>query len=130
MHLHSYSPRYKLLFLINYDSDGHKQNASLYRILNTLLSSRIKFIHFSEIELKLLTVLPHFYCRLDEKMCISLEKPYVWTGHMKFPELEIGQRGKKGFCQKYIFCTQVSSYTVWNKADPSLLFSWFCFLGV
>lgn len=63
--LHIYSPRYKLLFPINYASDGQLQNASLYGILNTLLSSRIKLIHFSRIELKLLTVLPSIHFTTD-----------------------------------------------------------------
>lgn len=40
--LHSYSPGYKLLFHINYASDGHIQNASLYKDIKHIVTIKNK----------------------------------------------------------------------------------------
>lgn len=90
------------------------------RILNTLLSSRIKWIHFRETVLNILAVHPStpfaacwMMTCLSLKSTISLDKTYeIFQSRNR-----IGR--KKGIISKVHFCTQVYRYMVSNEGNPS-----------
>lgn len=91
------------------------------RILNTLLSSRIKWIHFRETVLNILTVLASIPSTAYWMMaCLSLKN--TMSLDIAYEIFQSRNRigiGKKRIISKVHFCTQVCCYTVSDEANPS-----------